>query len=109
MSYMKRSYEDVLEAVDWRMSDVRISILTGIPIDQIRDAREVYTIWQDNENDNEPIYSSFIDLLIEYTKVQMKVLEDNPSMSTGTFHYKLKKTIEYLEQKKLENNYISQT
>lgn len=105
MSYMKRSYEDVLEAVDWRMSDVRISILTGIPIDQIRDAREVYG----DRIEEKRISYTFIDLLIEYTKVQMKMLEDNPSMSTGTFHYKLKKTIEYLEQKKLENNYISQT
>ena len=50
----------------------------------------------------------FIDLLIEYTKTQLKALEDNPSMSTGTIHYKLTKTIEYLEQKKLDNNYISQ-
>ena len=103
MSYMKRSYEDVLEAVDWRMSDVRISILTGIPIDQIRDAREVY-----DDEIEEKINYTFIDLLIEYTKAQMKVLEDNPSMSTGTIHYKLTKTIEYLEQKKLDNNYISQ-
>lgn len=91
-----------LEAVDWHMSDVRISILTGIPIDQIKDAREVY------DDVEEGINCTFIDLLIEYTKAQMKVLEDNPSMSTGTFHYKLKKTIEYLEQKKHDNNYISQ-
>lgn len=44
----------------------------------------------------------FLDLLIEYTKAQLKVLEDNPSISTGTIHYRLKKTIEYMETMKGE-------
>lgn len=48
----------------------------------------------------------FLDLLIEYTKVQLKVLEDNPSISTGTIHYRLKKTIEYMETLKGENHGI---
>lgn len=39
----------------------------------------------------------FLDLLIEYTKAQLKVLEDNPTVSTGTIHYRLKKNIEYME------------
>lgn len=45
---------------------------------------------------------AFLDLLIEYTKAQLKVLEDNPAISTGTIHYKLKKTIEYMETMKGE-------
>ena len=50
----------------------------------------------------------FIDLLIEYTKAQMKMLEENPSMTTGTVHYKLQKTIEYMESKKTRGNYLSE-
>lgn len=39
----------------------------------------------------------FLDLLIEYTKAQLKVLDDNPSMSEDLIHYKLQRTIEYME------------
>lgn len=47
--------------------------------------------------------SIFLDLLTEYTKAQMKVLEEDPSISTGTIHYRLKNTIEYLDKKKRED------
>ncbi len=43
-----------------------------------------------------------LDLLLEYTKAQLRVLEENPSISTGTIYHKLKKTIEYMEDKKKE-------
>ena len=42
MSYMKRLYEEILEQVDWSMSDEEISELTDIPVDQIESAREMY-------------------------------------------------------------------
>lgn len=42
MSYMKRLYEEILEQVDWSMSNEEISELTDIPVDQIESAREVY-------------------------------------------------------------------
>ena len=50
--------------------------------------------------------SIFIDLLIEYTKAQMKMIEDNPSMTAGVIHYKLQKTIEYMEGKKSKEHYL---
>ena len=49
----------------------------------------------------------FLDMFIEYTKLQIKLMEDDPSISTGTIHYRLGKLLKYLEEKKEENNYIS--
>ena len=43
----------------------------------------------------------FLDLLIEYTKAQMQVLEENPTLNAGDIYYKLKRTIRYLEDKKV--------
>lgn len=45
---------------------------------------------------------AFLDLLIEYTKAQLKVLDDNPSMSEDLIHYKLQRTIDYMEKMKGE-------
>lgn len=45
-----------------------------------------------------------LDILLEYTKAQLRMLEANPTVSTGTIYYKLKKTIEYMEAKKGEKN-----
>lgn len=42
----------------------------------------------------------FLDLLIEYTKAQLKVLDDNPSMSEDLIHYKLQQQIEYMKSLK---------
>lgn len=42
MSCIKRIYEEILEQVDWNMSDKEISELTDIPVDQIKSTREVY-------------------------------------------------------------------
>lgn len=44
MSYMKIIYEEILEQVDWSMSNEKISELTDIPVDQIESAREVYEV-----------------------------------------------------------------
>lgn len=42
----------------------------------------------------------FLELLIEYTKAQLKVLDDNPHMNEGLIHYKLQQQIEYMESLK---------
>lgn len=49
----------------------------------------------------------FLDMFIEYTKLQIKLMEDDPSISTGTIHYRLNKLLKYLEEKKEKENYIS--
>lgn len=42
MSYMKRLYEEVLEQIDWSLSNEEIEDLSGISEEQIETAREVY-------------------------------------------------------------------
>ena len=49
----------------------------------------------------------FLDMFIEYTKLQIKLMEDDPSMSTGTIHYHLCRLLKHLEEKKENENYIS--
>ena len=49
----------------------------------------------------------FLDMFIEYTKLEIKFMEDDLSMSTGTSDYRLNKLLKYLEEKKEKENYIS--
>ena len=42
MSYMKRLYEEVLEQIDWSLSNEEIEDLTDISEEQIETAREIY-------------------------------------------------------------------